>query len=777
MSRQRLAAALLALLTLVAAAYVAERWRGGAPVETDLLALLPSSEKHPLAQQAIEQVTRTVGERAVFVLSGPSFARAVAAAREVGTLLGKQTEAFGAVQAEVPRIDARLPVAVYGPHRGHLLLPEDARALALDPRAFLEARLAERLHAPMVLGPRTTIDEDPFGLLQRFLARLPVTSRLGVREGMLWTEHEGRHYVFVIAQPLGSPFDARAQRAAVAAADLAAEHLRKFHGEVDLAHTGAVYHGAAARAQAEAEMNRIGSFSLVAVLALLGGVFRSWRHLWLGLLPIAAGVLVATAASLYFFGRLHLLTLGCGATLIGIAVDYSLHYFAAQLGAGENWRAELAMDTLRPALALGSLSTCAGYGLLLLFPFPGLQQMALFSVAGVIMAALAVTLWLPGFLQKPLASSTRGALRFPQALLRRGRNLYAPRRVAWVVAGLSLVAVPGWYALAGNDDVRLLVAPAPALQKTDALLRDLAGVGGGNQFFVVEGGNEDELARRERGLREALQALRYRGALNTVSAISDWVPPTAEQAASHMLLLQLWRAGHIQGALRGAGFLEAAIEREGAALAASTPFTRAAWAASPLGKPIRHLILSEQASLVLPEGHRHVAPLAQAAQGLPGVTLIDKPGSVSALLQVYRGIVAGVLLAAWPVAAGLLARRYGWRGGAILAAPATLAIAFTLAVLGWLGENLTLFHLLALFLVFGVGIDYSIFLFEAGTTQAAALLGVLLAAATTLLSFGLLALSGMPALRGFGLTLVLGVGFSLLGAPAVMAGRTAEGDA
>jgi predicted exporter len=84
---------------------------------------------------------------------------------------------------------------------------------------------------------------------------------------------------------------------------------------------------------------------------------------------------------------------------------------------------------------------------------------------------------------------------------------------------------------------------------------------------------------------------------------------------------------------------------------------------------------------------------------------------------------------------------------------------------------------LALLLILGVGINYAIFLFEGAraatgpesvTRESAAMVGVVLSAATTLLSFGLLGLSSMPALAGFGITLALGIGIAVLLAPAVL---------
>jgi predicted exporter len=90
----------------------------------------------------------------------------------------------------------------------------------------------------------------------------------------------------------------------------------------------------------------------------------------------------------------------------------------------------------------------------------------------------------------------------------------------------------------------------------------------------------------------------------------------------------------------------------------------------------------------------------------------------------------------------------------------------TLALLGFTGQSLQLFHVLALMLLLGVGVDYGIFMQEdAGRGNDAPWLAVGLSAANTLLSFGLLGLSGTPALQAFGLTMLVGTTLVWLGAP------------
>jgi predicted exporter len=77
-------------------------------------------------------------------------------------------------------------------------------------------------------------------------------------------------------------------------------------------------------------------------------------------------------------------------------------------------------------------------------------------------------------------------------------------------------------------------------------------------------------------------------------------------------------------------------------------------------------------------------------------------------------------------------------------------------------------HLVACLLVLSMGEDYAVFLLEERHTEegpATTMVGILLACATTVLSFGLLAMSAHPALRALGFVTSVGVGLAFLLAP------------
>ena len=173
----------------------------------------------------------------------------------------------------------------------------------------------------------------------------------------------------------------------------------------------------------------------------------------------------------------------------------------------------------------------------------------------------------------------------------------------------------------------------------------------------------------------------------------------------------------------------------------------------------------EAAGMVTLLGLRDPAALAAIAQATPGVTLVDRSGELNRMFTATRIEAAELKLLSYGVAALLLCLTLGraaaWR---ILAVPLT-ATACSLAALGYLGQPLTLFSLFGLLLVSAIGVDYAIFMYERVAGAAASLVGIILGALTTLLSFGLLAVSSTPAIANFGMAVALGVGFSLLWAP------------
>ena len=345
------------------------------------------------------------------------------------------------------------------------------------------------------------------------------------------------------------------------------------------------------------------------------------------------------------------------------------------------------------------------------------------------------------------------------------------------MAGVVVLAcVPGWLLLRADDDVRSLSNRAPRLLEQGARIRELTGFDLGTQLYLVEAGSAEELLRREEALGARLRDLMTKDLLGHYHAISLLVPSAARQAENREVFGRTVLAdrAHLErvfdqvGLRKGiaAQFERAYRESEGRLLEPE------AWLATPAAAPFRHLWLGKTgrgyASIVVPFGARDAQALSAAAEAVEGATFLDKVASVTHLFGQYRKAFTYGLAIAIVVVLAVLSRRYRWRGGAAVLLPTLLGIAGSLALAGYAGVPMTLFSVMALMLVLGVGVNYAIFLIEGRGREGSAFVAVLLSAATTVLSFGLLAFSGTPALAQFGKTLVAGIGIAVLLTPLAM---------
>jgi predicted exporter len=117
-----------------------------------------------------------------------------------------------------------------------------------------------------------------------------------------------------------------------------------------------------------------------------------------------------------------------------------------------------------------------------------------------------------------------------------------------------------------------------------------------------------------------------------------------------------------------------------------------------------------------------------------------------------------VLILSYVAIFGILYWRYRQNSWRILA-PTAMATIATVAFLGIAGLGIQLFHVLALMLLLGIGVDYGIFFRETSSEgDGVAWLSAGLSALSTVLSFGLLGFSRTPPLQAFGLTMAIGIG-------------------
>ncbi|MCH1999551.1 MMPL family transporter, partial [Achromobacter xylosoxidans] len=176
---------------------------------------------------------------------------------------------------------------------------------------------------------------DLFGLARRAEQALRPGGAVqyDVATGTLQAESGGRAWVLVRASTRDDAFDG-ADPGRIAA-QIAQD--RQALAGADLLVAGGPLYAAAGRAQAAAESGWIGAIAMAGIVLVLLLALRRWLAL-LALVPVAVGLLAGTVACVAVFGSIHALTLVIGASLIGVAVDFPMHWLGKSYGMPD-WRA------------------------------------------------------------------------------------------------------------------------------------------------------------------------------------------------------------------------------------------------------------------------------------------------------------------------------------------------------------------------------------------------------------------------------------------------------
>ncbi|HEX3675572.1 MAG TPA: hypothetical protein VHU87_14975 [Rhizomicrobium sp.] len=757
---------------VITAAYLAFRLAAGITLQSNILALLPRAERDEAAQSVQDRITNALSHRVVFLVADASPQKAAAAARALSTTL----ERSGTIASLTSRIDPgaqQRMAAAYYPYRMGLLSEHDRAQLLAGKGQALIARTLANFYSPAGFANARLVAHDPFLLLPSFFLGLPVPqSRLTPDDGVLSLRDGGLTYVLVSADLAGDPYSLKFQETFDTLVSGAIADIHARTPDATVLRTGAVFYAGESAKEATGETSIIGTASIIGTLALILLVFRGIRPIVMGFAAIGVGVLFAFVGTLLIFGQIHAVALLFGVSLIGISVDYSLQYFCEYFDAeASNPQSRLAR--VLPGVMVGLTTTLIGYCTLLLAPFPGLRQVAVFSLIGLTASFLTVLLWYPSLDSREPPSRGKffvGLAQHHWTLWESPRLLRA--RVA-IIAVCALAAFIGVFFLKADDDVRHLQSLSPDLKRQEAEIERLTDAPAGAQFLLVRGSSEEALLQTEERLAPRLDSAEQKGALGGYTAISQFSPSIARQKENRALVRQRLLPS-LPSYLAQIGY--------GGPVDYTTPAGFLTPDKLPRTGPLSLLPALDMtadghpAHVMLLRGVSDAAAITALIHGIPGVRLVSLADDWSSLFAQYRRYAIALLALSAVLMVPLLAWRYGfWRGLRVMA-PSLAAVMLAPPLAALAGVHFTFFNAMALVLVLSVGVDYSVFCAEtSGARKPVTTLAIALAALSTILGFGMLAFSRVFAVHAFGMTMLIGIALAYLFAPAAgSADRRAE---
>ena len=736
------------------------------PVKTDLTGFLPAAAT-PAQQLLLNQLQEGVASRVILIAIEGGEPKALA---QMSRKLAEKLNASG-LFAHVNNGDAQVLEEVREVlfrHR-YLLSP------GVTAERFSAAALRNALQDDLALLAssagsfvKDTLPRDPTGELLRILPRLASSGGPQSEHGVWFSSDRKR--ALMLAETIAPGSDLDRQQHAI-------ETIRKSFAEIpgsaELLLSGPGVFAQEARQTIEREAFWLSLAATLLVVLILVSIYRSPVPVVLTALPAATGLSVGIASVALGFGVVHGITLGFGATLIGETVDYPSYVFT------HNARGERLAQTLEriwPTLKLAVLTTIFGACAMLASSFTGLSQLGLLTASGVLAAGLATRFVLPA-----IAGQASYRVRLvPVEAFTAVAALTRYRLVIVIAIALAAAVLLSKRDEIWDDDIANLSPVSQAAKDLDQQLRAEMGAPDVRYLFVVEGATrEDALVASEQKIAW-LESLIASGTISGYELAAAFLPSIETQEARKAALpdaemLERNLAEASKGMPFRAGLFAPFLEDVRQAKA-SRPVDESALSGTALALKTNSLLFENGGvwvALIPLIEISDTQKLKGLAQSEPGIWLLDLKGESNRMIASYRTeslryIAGGVAAIFIVLALGLNVPSALW-----VFTPVAAAVIVSFGILVAIGHRLTLFHLVSLLLVVGIGLNYSLFFNRPGAEieeRRRTLTSLLVCSMTTISAFGCLAFSANPVLRAIGTTVAMGAALSLLCA-AVLAKR------
>ncbi|WP_150467956.1 MMPL family transporter [Francisella sp. SYW-9] len=741
----------------------------GLNLNTNILALLPNQQTSPQLTAVSNKFSNRISNDVVFLISSKDQHEAIDSAAKFSKLL-QQSNNFTSINAGVSENQQLSWAKFYFPYRLQLLSNKDKELLANKDYKRLYQNALANIYNPTGIVNRNLLNSDPFFTYQNYLFDLPKpSSNLKLKKGFLVAKKDNHYYVLIKAEIKGQSFSLTTQTEIIKSINNAIKQVSS--NKVSVLKTGMLFYANAGAEDAHHEINTIDIGSIIGVLLLIILTFRSITPLFFTLLSISCGFIAAFVVTHYIFGSVFLFTLVFGASLIGISVDYAFFYYSEKLLADANWTPKIGLKRIFKGITLGLLNVVIAFLVISVAPFPGLHQLAIFGIVGLSVSYLTVICFFPYIINtKSKSHKNIPLLILTDKYLNICKNI-STKKIIIILVVLCIITITGLYKIKPNDDIHILQSTPKKLKNEENQLKSIIGSDMGLSYIIVLAKNDNTLLTKADNVTNIIRE-NFTNIKNPLISISDYVPSIEQQKQNYNAIQKFVKTKYPREYLSQIGFSKAQ-QTEILNKIKTTKFKSlelSSWLNQPVSKQMRFLWLANQpndykALAITLSKDIDISKLQNLLSSTDDVYVIDKVTQISNIFGHYRNVISYIMVVVFMLLWLGLAIRYSIKKSLVYILVPLLSCLLSVAFLGLFNIPLTLFSILATILVLGISMDYVLFIAESNNRFSSTMLALSLSAITTILSFGLLALSNTPAIEYFGLTVLVGITVAFLLAP------------
>lgn len=756
-------------------------------VDTDIIGALPKTDpvitdaaylllNHPMQNQVAVDVSLKIADLDTLIACGKLVENRF---KESGLFKSVGMEDAQALMPDMlHHLSANLPVLFSAEELENQVLP-------LLRSGEIQGRL-EQIYSGLQglesIGQQALISRDPLNLSGLVLKRLshlvPATGARIYRGNLL--SADSRH-LLVIASPMASSTATDFAGLIMEQMNRIAAEVKQTYGqagqEVTLTAVGAYRAALDNQRIIKKDIGFAVALSTIGIAVLLLFSFCRPAIGLFSLLPAMAGTMLAYFIFSLFHKSISILVLGFGCAIISFSVDQGIAYLLF-LDRPHHTFGKTASDEVRGMSLLAVLTTVAAFGVLCFSEFPVFVQLGQFTMIGLGLCFLIVHAVFPRIFPV-LPPGGRRSLHLQEVADALGGT---GRKGLWAAAIFTGVMV--FFAKPNfNVSLQAMNTVGAETLAAEKLLTDVWGGIFDKVYVLAEGQSIEDLQRQGDVLYEKISSDLRSGVLSS-GFVSSMIAPGTELRRQNF---DAWRAfwtferidalkQTIGGLSASMGFAEDAFSAfydmlgetsapsENAGILDQFPGFLGISKNSDGSKWIQVSTLTTGPKY---DAHRFYEEYQSSVKLFDPQFFSKSIGDLlfsTAVKFFLINVICGVVL----VAVFLL----NWSLTLACMLPLIFAMIGTLGTLNILGRTLDIPGLMLSIIVFGLGIDYSIFFVRSyqryGTLDHPAFgqirMTVFLSATTTLLGFGAMWVADHSLLQSTGITAFLGIGYSMVGA-------------
>lgn len=641
----------------------------------------------------------------------------------------------------------------------------------------ITAQNYKSLIAPSGFVTRNAILKDPLGItftgLQK-LKELQIGEGFTIENGFIVTEDKQNVLLFIKPKLASNETDKNTAFVAVLN-QIKTELEAEYKQNISVNYYGATFIAVANANQIKNDIHLTIGIALSILFVILILFYRRLTIPVILFIPTVFGALLAVSVLYLFRGTISAISIGIGSVLLGITLDFSLHILT-HYRSNSNVE-ELYKDVTKP-IVMSSITTAMAFLCLLFIKSRALQDLGVFAAVSVLGSSFFALLLIPHLYKEKKVRATQNNGIDVIA----GYEFSKNKVIIFLSVFLCVVTAFTYSDVLFDKDISKMNYQTAELLQEEQVLNNLLNTKSKSLYVVAHSNTLDSALYRNNSVYNTLKNLKSAGKIISYSSSASVILNKEQQEIKIKKWQSFWNSAtqdsvknRLISAGKTIGFKPKTFQKFYTKIS-NTPVTIGLKDYSNVKALNAKELIASTSSF-----HTVLSSLKVSAENLEevkalflketGVVVIDRQAMNETFLNSFKDDFNTLLsysFIAVLIILFLFFRRLELVGVTIL--PIALTWMITIGIMGVFGLSFNIFNIIISTFIFGLGVDYAIFMtnglikeYETGDRHLPVYrTSIVLSVITTILGVGVLIFAKHPALHSIALICLIGISVALL---------------